>query len=77
MYYYARAVDLTTLVALSSIAAEQAKFFLLTEEQVTQLLDYLHTHKDATILYVASAMILNVHSDASNRKWRFGDRRDF
>ena len=30
--YYARAVDLTTLVALSSITAEQAKATLLTEE---------------------------------------------
>ena len=62
--YYARAVDLTTLVALSSIAAEQAKATQLTEERVMQLLDYLHTHKDATIRYVASDMILNVHSNA-------------
>ncbi len=38
---------------------------LLTEEWVTQLLDYLHTHKDATIRYIASDMVLNVHSDAS------------
>ena len=32
---------------------------------MTQLLDYLYTHKDATIRYVASDMVLNVHSDAS------------
>ena len=59
--YYARAVDLTTLVALSSIAAEQTKATKNTEKRVAQLLDYLHTHKDATIRYVASDMILNIH----------------
>ena len=47
--YYARAVDLTTLVALSSIASDQAKAMQKTETWVTQLLDYLHTHKDATL----------------------------
>jgi len=63
--YYARAVDLTTLVALSSIASEQAAATADTEKRVQQLLDYLHTHKDATLRYVASDMVLNVHSDAS------------
>jgi len=63
--YYARAVDFTTLVTLSSIASEQTKATKNTEKRVTQLLDYLHTHKDATIQYVASDMILNIHSDAS------------
>jgi hypothetical protein len=63
--YYARAVDITTLVALSSIAAEQTKATESTETKIVQLLDYLYTHKDATIRYVASDMVLNVHSDAS------------
>ncbi len=63
--YYARAVDITCLVALSSIAAEQTKATTDTETRVTQLLDYLNTHKDATIRYAASDMVLNVHSDAS------------
>ena len=63
--YYARAVDLTTLVALSSIASEQAKATIDTEKRIAQLLDYLHTHNDATIRYVASDMVLNIHSDAS------------
>ena len=63
--YYARAVDLTTLVSLSSIAAEQAQATENTEKYVNELLDYLHTHKDATIRYVASDMVLNIHSDAS------------
>ena len=47
--YYARAVDLTTLVALSSIALEQSVATEATEQRVTQLLDYLYTHKDATL----------------------------
>ena len=63
--YYARAVDLSMLMALSSIASDQAKATCKTEEQVEQLLDYLVSHPDATIRYHASDMILNIHSDAS------------
>ena len=63
--YYACAVDLTTLITLSSIASEQARVTTITEQHIAQLLDYLHTHKDATIRYVVSDMILNIHSDAS------------
>ena len=50
-------LDLTTLVALSSITSEQTKSTSDTEKRITQLLDYLHTHKDATIQYVASDMV--------------------
>ena len=32
---------------------------------MNQLIDYLQTHPNATIRYVASEMILNIHSDAS------------
>ena len=63
--YYARAIDITTLVALSSIAAEQAQATEQTEKHVHTLLDYLATHKNATVRYVASDMVLNIHSDAS------------
>jgi len=63
--YYARAVDLTTLVALSSIASEQSVATKAMEQCITQLLNYLYTHKDATLQYVASNMVLNIHSDAS------------
>ena len=63
--YYARAVDITTLVALSSIAAEQAQATEQTEKLVHTLLDYLATHKNAKEQYVASNMVLNIHSDAS------------
>ena len=63
--YYARAVDMTVLAALSSIASQQAKATEDTEEKVKHLLDYLATHPDATVRFRASDMVLNIHSDAS------------
>jgi len=63
--YYARAVDITILMALSSIAAEQANPTENTMKRINQLMDYMATHPDAVIRYKASDMILNVHSDAS------------
>jgi hypothetical protein len=63
--YYARAVDLTVLMALSTIASEQAKGTESTMAKTKQLLDYLATNPDATIRFHASDMILNIHSDAS------------
>ena len=63
--YYARAVDMTILHTLNSIASEQANPTERTMERVKQLLDYMHTHLGAIIRYRASDMILNVHSDAS------------
>ena len=50
--YYARAVDLTVLAALSSIASEQANATEDTEKRVFQLLDYLATHPYAKIRYM-------------------------
>ena len=64
--YYARAVDMTILHALNSIAAEQADPTVRTMRRVRQLLDYMHTHQDAVIRFYASDMVLNVHSDASH-----------
>jgi hypothetical protein len=63
--YYARAVDMTVLMSLSTIASEQAKATNHTIETTEQLLDYLATHPDATMEFCASDMILNIHSDAS------------
>jgi len=64
LLYYARAVDPTILLALSSIATEQAKPTENTSEKVKQLLDYCATQEDAIITYKASKMILCIHSDA-------------
>jgi hypothetical protein len=63
--YYARAVDPTILMALSTIAAQQSAPTEETLARVNQFLDYMWTHPDAKITYRASDMILNVHSDAS------------
>ena len=64
LLYYARAVDATLLVPLSSIAAHQAAPTEHTRELVHQLLDFCATQEDAVLTYHASDMILAVHSDA-------------
>ena len=63
--YYARAVDSTMLVALSSIAAEQGNPTENTMKKVKQFLDYAATNPEATVTYRASNMVLAIHSDAS------------
>ena len=63
--YYARAVDMTVLMALSSIAAEQMKATEKTHSRCLQLLDYLATNSEAKVRFYASDMVLNIHSDAS------------
>jgi hypothetical protein len=63
--YYAWAVNMTVLMALSSIAVEQMKATEKTMARCTQLLDYLSGHADAKVCFHASDMILNIHSDAS------------
>ncbi len=63
---YPCAVDLTVLMALSTIASEQLKgtdnTIMLTTKQ---LLDYLATNPNAMVRFRASDMILNIHSNAS------------
>ena len=63
--YYARAVDMTVLMALSSIASKQTKGTKHTLEKAYQVLDYLASHPDAVVRFRASDMVLNIHSDAS------------
>ena len=63
--YYARAIDMTILMALSAIAAEQSKPTEATMKRVHQLLDYMRSNPNAKIRFQASDMILNIHSDAS------------
>ncbi len=62
--YYARAVNMTVLMALSSITVEQMKAMEKTMARCTQLLDYLLGHADVKVQFHASVMILNIHSDA-------------
>ncbi len=63
--YYARAVDMPVLMALSTIAAEQTKATGKTMARCKQLLDYLSANANAKVRYHASDMVLNIHSDAS------------
>ena len=62
--YYARAVDIMVLMALSTIASKQSAATKTTVNNVKQLLDYLAWNPDATLQYYALDMILNIHSDA-------------
>ena len=64
LLYYARAIDSTLNVALSTLAAKQNKPTMQTEKKIIQLLDYCATHPDARVEYRASDMVLHVHSDA-------------
>lgn len=64
--FYARALDLTIRVSLSSLASKQTIIASeMTEAKCQQLLDYLATNPNTVIRYYALDMILNIHSDAS------------
>jgi hypothetical protein len=62
--YYAQCVNSTMLVALGSIATQQANPTENTMKKVQQFLDYASTHPDAIVMYHASNMVLVGHSDA-------------
>jgi hypothetical protein len=64
--YHACAVNMTVLMALSSIAVKQTKAMEKTMGRCIQLLDYLASNSEAKVRYHASDMIMNIHSDASN-----------
>jgi hypothetical protein len=63
--YYARASNLTILMALSDITTQQTTPTENTKKQVSQSLEYMWIHLDVKICYRASNMILIVHSNAS------------
>jgi hypothetical protein len=65
MLYYARVVDMTILMALSSIAVEQTQVTEKTMERCIQLLNYLASNSKAKVRFHASDMIMNIHLDAS------------
>eukprot|EP00957_Ditylum_brightwellii_P169114 12871890-Ditylum_brightwellii.AAC.1 len=58
LLFYGRAVDPTIAAALSTIASQQADATEATMKACHQLLDYVTTHPNATIQYLASDMIL-------------------
>jgi hypothetical protein len=63
--WYARATDPTMARTLSSIAARQSKATVNLEEEVSHFLDYCASHPNAGVRFMASDMILALHSDAS------------
>ena len=65
LLYYARAIDNTMLVAISTLASVQSKGTKATLNAAIHLLNYCATHPHAKIRFKASDMILHVHSDAS------------
>ena len=62
--YYTRAVGMTVLMALSTIASEQTKGTERTLEKAYQVLHYLATHPNAVVQFRAPDMVMNIHSDA-------------
>ena len=48
-----------------SIASQQPKGTENLEKEVKQSLDYFATHRNAGVIFVASDMMLSLHSDAS------------
>ena len=65
LLFYARGTDPTMLVALNEIGTQQATPTQHTKQHTNRLLDYAASHKDATIRYYGSDMVLRVTSDAA------------
>jgi len=65
LLYYSRAVDLTILVGLSSLAAAQSLPTAYTLYLIKWLLNYAATNPNTILTYEKSDMVLAIHSDAS------------
>ena len=63
--YYGRAIDMTIIKPLNTLATQQSQPIKNTEKHIDQFLDYCATHPDAKIRYFASDMLLQIHSDAA------------
>ena len=65
LLYYARSVESTPLVALNTLANEQAHATEKTIENMKHMLDYLATNPKSIVRFYPSDIILNVLSNAS------------
>ena len=63
--HYANAVDNILIVPLSRLASKQSSPTTQDMLNLERLLNYIHHHSDAQIIYRPSDMQLNVHTDAS------------
>ena len=62
--YYARAVDMKVLMAVSTIAVELTEATERTMVQCLQLLDYLASNANAKVRFHVLDMMMNIHSNA-------------
>ena len=74
LLYYAHAVNNKILVALGAIGAQQVSATEDTDDAIKQLLDYVATNPNSCIIYSASNMVLEPHSDAGFRNESKGRR---
>ena len=58
-------MDPTILPTINELGLSQSKPTENTKKKAEQLLDYLYTHKSATLRYNASDMQLHIDSDAA------------
>ena len=65
LLHFGRAVDNTILVALIYITSAQKKSTNETLLDLTKLLNYVSTHPNVTLHYVARDMIMHTYSNAS------------
>ena len=65
LLFYARAVDITMLKAIGTLATQQSKPTETTMKGIVKLLNYAAAHPDAQLQYQASDMVLWIDSDAS------------
>jgi hypothetical protein len=65
LLYYARPIDTTMSHALNNLAAQTKKVHKKSMEALTHFLNFCATHPDAEIIYRASDMIKQNHSDAA------------
>ena len=63
--YYARAVYMIALTALTTLGSKQDKATAHILRSTEHLLDYLATYPNTKLRYYASAMVLNIQSDVS------------
>ena len=64
--WYSRATDPIMSKILSFITGRQSKATEQLKKELNQFWDYCATHPDEKVRYIASDMILALHSDASH-----------
>ena len=75
LLFYRLAVDNKLLVELNSIGTQQAPATESANEAIDHLLDYLATSPNDGIIYIASNMVLDAHSDAELKNESKGRNR--